>query len=252
MNPGSYASKVGAVTILAMAALPPVVHADAIMPVGNEGNLYLSQTWVSTAPGQTPTTVTGTGVSGPAAPGQSLVDISDLSGNGNTTGNYLFSQSFTNPNGSFAAGTGPLSNGVSYGFVSSYVIDVPASTAGAYVFSLNLNASSGLDDLTVRLYEYNAGGLQNLTLGVTGAVNTNLTSGWTASSNGYVAGTTLAPVNLSGGYYVLEVAGLEQGTSSGAYNGQLSISPVPLPPTLPLLLGGCVGLAGLVRLRPRS
>ncbi|MGA2188269.1 MAG: hypothetical protein ABSH33_07040 [Steroidobacteraceae bacterium] len=243
-----YAAPVVAIAVL----LPALVRADSVLPVADEGNLYLSQSWVSTAPDQTPTTVTGTGVPGPAAPGQSLVDVSNLTGNGNSTGNYLFSQSFTNPSGSFAAATGPLSNGDTFGFISSYVIDVSASTAGAYLFSLNLDSSTGLENLSARLYEYSANGLQNLTLGVTGAVNTDLAATWTASSNGYVASSTLAPVNLAGGEYVLEVAGLEQGTTSGAYEGQLSISPVPLPHALPLLLSGCAALAGFVRLRKRS
>jgi hypothetical protein len=228
---------------------PALALADSILPVGNEGNLYLSQSWASTGPGQTPATVTGTGVSGSAAPGQPLVTVSDLTQNGNITANYGFGQSFTAPTGSYSAGT--LANGNQFGFTASYVIDVPASTAGAYLFSLNLNASSGLDNLTARLYEYNANGIQNLTLGSTGAVNPGLVEAWSTSQNGYVASTTLSPTNVPSGEYVLEVAGLTVGSTSGAYSGQLSITPVPLPASFFFLLSGLAGLVGVNRFRSR-
>jgi len=46
----------------------------------------------------------------------------------------------------------------------------------------------------------------------------------------------------NGGEYVLEIAGLEIGSSNGTYSGQLNITPVPLPAALPLLLSGLGGL----------
>jgi hypothetical protein len=236
-----------AATLVAAAADAQSVLADTVLPVSNEGTLYLSQSWASTAAGQTPTTVTGTGQND----GVGTVPISNLTGNGGGASNYLFNQSFTNPAGSFVSGTGPLANGDSYGFISSYVVEVPTSTAGAYLFSLNLTAATGLDNLTARLYEYNANGIQNLTLGTTGAVTTGLLDSWSASANGYVASTSLSPTTIPGGYYVLEVAGLETGSTSGAYSGQLSITPVPLPGGLPLLMTSCAGLAGFARLKRR-
>lgn len=242
-------TKLYAAIAIAAGVAPALALADAILPVANEGTLYLSQSWASTGAGQTPATVTGTGVSGPAAPGQPLVTVSDLTQNGNITANYGFGQSFTAPTGSYAAGT--LGNGNQFGFTASYVIDVPASTAGAYLFSLNLNAASGLDNLTARLYDYNANGIQNLTLGSTSPIGSGLIEGWSTSDNGYVASTTLAPANVPSGLYVLEVAGLTVGTTSGAYSGQLSITPVPLPASVFLLLSGLAGLVGMKRLRPR-
>jgi hypothetical protein len=51
---------------------------------------------------------------------------------------------------------------------------------------------------------------------------------------------------------VLEVAGLTVGSTSGAYSGQLSITPVPLPASFFLLLSGLAGLVGVNRFRSRS
>jgi len=214
-------------------------RADTVTPVSNEGTLIESQAWASTGSGQTPTTVLGnpTGTGG--------VAISDLTGNGPGTSNYLFDQTYSSPTGSFVSGTGPLGNGDSYGFINSYVIDVPTSTAAAYLFSLNLTAQSGLDDLSARLYEYNVNGVQNLSVGTIGPIGTGLIDSWSASSNGLVSSTTLSPATIAAGSYVLEIAGLETGSVSGAYSGQLSITPVPLPAALPMLLSGIVGIVGM-------
>jgi hypothetical protein len=219
------------------------VLADTVTPVGNEGTLFQSQAWASTGTGQTPTTIEGA----PNGPGG--VAVSDLTGNGPGTSNYMFSQSYLNPTGSFLSGTGPLGNGDTYGFINSYVIDVPTSTSAAYLFSLDLTSQSGLDNLSARLYEYNANGVQNLSVGTVGAVSTGLVDGWSASSNGLVSSTTLLPTNITAGYYVLEIAGVETGSVSGAYNGQLSITPVPLPAALPMLLSGMLGIGLLGRRR---
>ena len=42
----------------------------------------------------------------------------------------------------------------------------------------------------------------------------------------------------NGEQFVLQIAGLETGTSNGTYSGQLNIAPVPLPAALPLLVSG--------------
>jgi len=232
---------------LAMGLCAGVAAADTITTVQVGGNLVLSQSWASTAPGQTNTTVTGTGVNGDGLG----VGISDLTGAAGG-GTYLFSQSFTSPTGSFA-GPGTV-NGNPYGFVASYVIDVSPSMANAFVFSLNLSAANGLDDLTARLYEYSANGILNLVLGNVGALSSGALDTWSASSNpsglNPVASTTLPTTNLTnGGEFVLEIAGLETGTSNGAYSGQLAITPVPLPAALPLLLTSLGGFVLLGRRR---
>lgn len=219
-----------------------IAHADTITPVANGGTLELSQSFTSTATGQTPTTVVGTG----ANDGIGGVMGSNLTGNGNST--YLFSQSYSNSAGSYTAGT--LSNGDSFGLVASYVVDLPTSTTGAYIFSLNLSSSTGIDDLSARLYSYGPG--VNTTLGNTGALpNGGLVSAWSTSVNGgLVDSTTMQATNVAQGLYVLEVVGqLSNGAASGSYSGQLSVDPVPLPAALPLLLSGIAGMIGFGRRR---
>lgn len=233
----------GTAIAIALALTPIEAQADQLVPIAGDGTLALSQSWASTSTGQTPVTVTGTGTN----TGSGVV-VNDLTGNGSST--YGFSQSFNSPTGSYLAATSPLANGDEFGFVSSYVIDIPTATAGAYVFSLNLNASTGLDNLTARLYEYNVNGNQNLTLGITGTPASGWSDAWSTSTNGYVASTTLSAANMSSGWYVLEVAGLEVGSQSGMYSGQLSVSPVPVPRTLMLLLSGLALLWLGARLLP--
>lgn len=226
----------------ALTLVSGLAHADTITPASNGGTLELSQSFASTAAGQTPTTVVGTG----ANDGTGNVMGSDLTGNGNST--YLFSQSYNNSAGSYTAGT--LSNGDTFGLVASYIVALPTSTTGSYIFSLNLSSSTGIDDLSARLYSYGPG--VNTTLGNTGALpNGGLVSSWSTSVNGgLVDSTTMPATNVAAGLYVLEVVGqLSNGATSGSYSGQLSVDPVPLPAALPLLLSGIGAMFGLGRRR---
>jgi hypothetical protein len=170
---------------------------------------------------------------------------------GNVASTYMFNDSFSFPNGSFA-GAGTI-NGNSYGFVDTYVIDVPNSISSAYIFSLSLSSSTGLENLSARLYEYSVPppGVQNLTIGGIGPpANGGVIDPWSASVNGSVASTSFGPSSLAAGEYVLQVTGIETGGTSGSYSGQLGVTPVPLPASWPLLCSGLVALGlGLNRRR---
>ena len=237
--------------LLIAAALSAPALGDTLVPISIGGNLVLSQGWFSTAAGQSPSTVTGNGISDNTTP----ISVSNVTGNG--PGTYLFSQTFMNPNGSFAAAS--QINGQNYGFIASYVVDLAASMASTFVFSLGMTSTTGLENLTARLYAYNAvvngSAVQNLTVGDPGPPpNGGLILGWSASSNGTLASTQLPQTSVGAGWYVLQLAGIETGSSNGTYSGQLDVAPVsavPLPATLPLLLSGCAGLVALMRRRLR-
>jgi hypothetical protein len=213
-------------------------EADTLTSISPGGTLLPGQGWFSTGPGQTPTTVTGTGVNNGGG-----IQVNDLTGAG--AGSFLFSQTLAAPDGSFAAPN--QINGNSYGFVSSYVIDVPPAMANAFVFSLNLSSTVGIENLSARLYEYSANGITNLTLGSTGALSPGSMGSWSISVNSSgtnpVASTTVPNTQLAnGGEFVLEIIGLETGAQNGSLSGQLDVTPVPLPAALPLLLSGLGGL----------
>jgi len=227
-----------AFSIAAVLLLATAAQADTLTSISPGGTLLPGQGWFSTGPGQTPTTVTGTGVNNGGG-----IPVNDLTGAG--AGSFLFSQTFTAPNGSFAAPN--QINGNSYGFVTSYVIDVPPAMANAFVFSLNLSSTVGVENLSARLYEYSANGVSNLTLGSTGPLSSGSMDNWSMSVNpsgtNPVASTTVPNTQLSnGGEFVLEIVGLETGTQNGSVSGQLDVTPVPLPAALPLLLSGLGGL----------
>lgn len=227
---------------LALAIGWATANADIVTSIPTNGTLTSTWSWSSTASGQSPTTITGDGMNDGLGP----VTVEDLSANGAST--YTFGNTFVAPSGSYPASN--EINGQSYGFVDTYVIDVPNALASAYVFSLSLGSSLGLENLTARLYDYNANGVQNLTIGGTGPVSGIIDSWSTSSSSGGIASTQLPITSLSMGEYVLQIAGLETGTSSGTYSGQLDVTPVPLPASLPLLLSG-VGALGFALRRRR-
>jgi hypothetical protein len=203
-----------------------------ILPNGDITGLEAIQ-WNSSA-GLTPTTITGTGNN---QDGNDAVSVLDLSNNGLST--YTFHDNFAAGQGSISAGT---INGNSYGFVDTFVLNLPASMASGFAFSLDLCAAgcSGETNLTARLYYYSVAGIQNLTIGGVGApANGGLVSAWSPSSNGTVSSTAFSTPTLAPGEYVLQIAGIQLANATGgSYSASIGVTPVPLPATLPLMIGG--------------
>jgi hypothetical protein len=233
-----------------VAALPILMgvqaaHADIIQTVGPGGTLSAASTWADTAAGQTPPAVNGTGTNNGTAPAlvNNLLD--------NMSSTYTFGRTITNPNGSYTGFTiNDANQGMeNIGFLDSYVFTIPTAISNATVISLNLGTTLGLDDLTMRIYEYSSA--NNYLVSASGSVGTLLVDPWSksdnASSGDYVASSTIAPGGMAAGTYVLQVAGLETGGTSGTYQGSLNIEPVPLPATLPLLFAGLGLVGGLSR-----
>jgi hypothetical protein len=220
--------------ILALAILSRAAVADMVNPVGTNGPLTIGYSATATGPNSgSPSTTTGNPNSSTGG-----VAVNDLTGN--PASNYSFTNSFSLP--SNASFTGTI-QGYPYNFSDSYVIDIPTAQSSAYIFSLNLTQQLGIQDLSARLYAYSAGGVQNLTLGGTGAVNGTVAGPWSPDENGAVASTMLIDAEVPAGEYVLQVVGLQTGTVSGMYNGSFAVTPVPVPEGLPLLLSGMGGLA---------
>ena len=248
--------RLAAATAMALgsgAALADYVN-SGVAPNGSLTGLE-SVSWASTAAGQTPATITGNPSVPNPGPGPGIVQVVDLSSNATST--YSFERSVAAGTGQYAASTSPLGNGLSYGFVDTWVLNLPAGTAQADVISLNFCANAGMScagiqNLTARLYEYSVGANQNLTIGGTAAPPlTSYTDPWSANTllpggNNY---TAFNSPSLAAGEYVLQVAGQATSGNGGTYAGNLGITPVPLPGSLALLVGGLGLIGGLARRR---
>jgi hypothetical protein len=231
MNHGSSllpkAGKLGLALLFATTA----AHADIVTTVPTGSALIAPFTSTASGTVTAPQTQVGDGLNNGIGP----VSVSDISNN--TAGSYTFNRTMSANTSSFGT-----IGGHAYNFVDSYVINIPTALTSAYAFSLNLTSQISLTNLSARLYNYSANGVQNLTIGGTGAVNGTVYGTWSPSTNGgTVDSTSLNASTPSAGEYVLQIIGYENGTSSGTYNGTLAVTPVPLPAALPLLLSGLSG-----------
>jgi hypothetical protein len=217
---------------LALVFAAAVAHADIVTPVATGAALLAPFTSMASSTVTTPQTETGDGLSNGIGP----VSVSDISNN--SAGSYTFNRTISADTSAFGT-----IGGRSYNFVDTYVIDIPTALTSAYAFSLNLTSQISLTNLSARLYNYSANGVQNLTIGGTGAVNGTVYGTWSPSNNGGTVDSTLLNTSTpSAGEYVLQIIGYENGTSSGTYNGTLAVTPVPLPAALPLLISGLSSL----------
>jgi hypothetical protein len=161
-------------------------------------------------------------------------------------GQYTFTDSFVSqqpmsPNlGTSAVGA--------YDFQDSYRFTIGAGASGdSLVASLGLGDTFNIANLQFRLYEV----VTPTTAPIVGGIppGSTLITSWMgppSGSNEVQATFT----DIRSGTYILDIAGIANGTSGGTYIGQLNInSPVPVPATLPLLLSGLGGLWAVARRR---
>jgi hypothetical protein len=161
-------------------------------------------------------------------------------------GTYNFGQSF----GALTPFT-PPGGSSSYVFYVDYIFTIAPGTVDSLTSSINLGSALAVNGLQARLYEYNVpGGSQNLTLPAF-SPNGPVLDAWSTSQNlgpGLTGNySVIAPTTLAAGTYVEEIRATSVGTSGGSFSGELNLTPVPLPASLWLLLGGLGGLVAMMR-----
>jgi len=139
-----------------------------------------------------------------------------------------------------------------YDFQDSYRFTIGAGASGdTLVASLGLSNANGntfnISDLQFRLYEVPTATTAPIVGGI--PAGSTLITAWVGPPSG--SNEVEATFNdIQAGTYILDVAGIANGSNGGTYFGQLNInSPVPVPAGLPLLLSGLGGLWAVIRRR---
>ncbi|MDE2450930.1 MAG: FxDxF family PEP-CTERM protein [Gammaproteobacteria bacterium] len=161
-------------------------------------------------------------------------------------GQYNYVDSFSHPtaSGSIAGSDihgGPANGDLGpAGFIDDYFFQISPASADAVSATIS-NGTFAVSNLFASLYSLSAnpGGLV-LTQPAGKVYYGDITS------TGPATLVQINPVTLSAGSYVLQISGTSSGSAGGSYTGTLNLSPVPLPPSLPLLLTALLGLAGLM------
>lgn len=142
---------------------------------------------------------------------------------------------FSGVTGSFT----PVASANNY-FYAAYVIQT--TTAIAQSITTTLNNTSGVTELSERIYAFNGSFLGDSPAGA------NIIQKWSSNiSLGGASISIISPVSLSAGQYVVEI----RGRSVGNFGGSLAVSPVPEPAQSAMLLAG-LGLLGAVAARRRT
>lgn len=167
-------------------------------------------------------------------------------------GQYNYVDSFSNPTASGKIADSDIYGGSSYGdlgpagFIDDYFFQISPASADAVSATIS-NGTFAVSNLFARLYTLSAnpGGL--VLTQPAGTVDYG-----DVIDSGPATLVQINPVTLAAGSYVLEISGTASGPSGGSYTGTLNLSPVPLPPSFPLLLTGLLGFAGLILPRWRN
>ncbi len=164
-------------------------------------------------------------------------------------GQFTFSDTFTAPQ-SPTVNLGTSAVGP-YDFQDSYEFSVGSNAGGdVLAISLGLGQTFNIADLQLRLYDITAASSMTPVVGAPPA-GSSMVVPWTGPQPGQT-GVTVAFSGVTAGHtYVLDVAGIANGSSGGTYVGQLNLqaAPVPLPAAAILLLSGLGGAAGFTRRR---
>jgi len=177
----------------------------------------------------------------------------------------------TTPGGDTLAGSSPTiipAGGDSYFYGESFngptpIINASVNpTAGFYDDFVFTISTSSVESATITLNFGTLQQIQNLSVGLFNVSNYNIVAAGGAPSSSPIPGEVFATMSggelmltdpdLSAGTYVLEVAGQATGSEGGSYSGVLDVSPVPLPPALPMLLSGLAIFAGATLNRRRA
>jgi hypothetical protein len=210
------------------------------------GQMYWTAQFLGSSGGNTQSTPTPTGT----APTGNTYTLA-------VPGQYGFIDQFTAPqsallvdstNTPFEISGSPVGT---YAFQDTYEFSVATPAAGdvlAVSLALQgpLQSNFNISNLQFRLYEVPASSTPGLVPPTGGTILTPW-QGITGNDNGNAIQANFS--NLQSGTYFLDIAGTADGTSGGTYLGQLNLSPVPLPPALPLLLCGIAGLGAMIRRR---
>jgi hypothetical protein len=160
-------------------------------------------------------------------------------------GQYTFSDSFVSQQ-PLSPNLGTSSVGA-YDFQDSYRFTIGSGASGdTLVAALGLGDTFDIANLQFRLYEVPSATTAPMVGGI--PVGSTLITSWMgppAGSNEVQATFS----NIQSGTYILDVAGIANGTNGGTYIGQLNVNSVPLPASLPLVLSGLGGLWALARRR---
>ena len=161
-------------------------------------------------------------------------------------GQYGYSDFFSSPEASGQI-SGSNINGGPAGFIDTYEFAILPASADAVSATISDGNTFAVSNLFAELYSLSANP-EGLVLGTpVGSVYDGV-----VTDNGDATLVQINPIMLAAGSYVLEISGTSTGTAGGGYTGQLNLSPVPLPASLPLLLAGLLGFAALVLPRQRN
>jgi len=208
-----------------MLAMSGTAAWSATVPIGPGGTFLLGNSYTNANPN-----VTTSG----------NVTNNDISSN--MASSYTYSDSWTGPQTTITNGS--TSN--TYGFYDDFVFTITGSNLDSITSTIDLTSgsvSTGIKNLDVQLFMLSGNATLPAWVPVNGVSDTVGVTNFTLSPNASGTVVVLDPTqSLAAGSYVLQIRGLADGTGGGSYTGSLDVTPVPLPASVWLLVGGLLML----------